>query len=144
MRHVHRRLRSRSTRVIIAAASIGAVAVGAFAAVSAAPPDDSAPTTTVRAFNDPIEARLAAEGVLVPLVRQRHNTAIDEGACSRPDSSDPGSTFVCYGLRDDNTVIALRATIRQQATITMELIEPDPAPVDIGAPDGDTGNGNGG
>lgn len=88
-----------------------------------APPTSPGPATTENpGFDTGAEASLAAEQLLAGFVESEFDVVITEPACSTPPTGAVGETFVCFGLKPDELVIALRASIGEEQLVSLELI----------------------
>ena len=86
------------------------------------------PTTHPTGFVDSAEARDAAQTLVPMYIQKEYGAAVTDAACSLPPTGAVGDEFVCYALRQDDLVIALRATIGDQQLITLALITDQGAP----------------
>ena len=123
--------RSRLTAIAAATAVAAAVVTPIAVAARGAEPSTAAPTTTVPHFASGAAASTAAVGLIRPYIESQFDIDVGDVACSEPDSGDEGAEFVCYGLKPDELVIALRATVAAEKVITLDLITnqlPPPAP----------------
>jgi hypothetical protein len=99
----------------------------AAAAPTSAPADPAAsaseaPTSTEPRFPDGSAARVAAVGLIGSYLESQMGITITDAACSEPPTGAAGETFVCYGLKPNNLVIALRATIGAERLIALDVI----------------------
>ncbi len=85
-------------------------------------------TTHPTGFVDSAEARDAAQTLVPMYIQKEYGAAVTDAACSLPPTGAVGDEFVCYALRQDDLVIALRATIGDQQLITLALITDQGAP----------------
>jgi hypothetical protein len=133
-----------TVRVAVAGlAGTGAIGIALFTAAAAA--GGTAPTTEVSAtgvessigepttsgvpaFIDGEDARLAAEELLGAYIESELNYVVSDAACSVPASGEVDEPFTCYALKDDDLVVALRATIGPRRLIELELLVDQTAP----------------
>jgi hypothetical protein len=126
-------------RVRLVTAVVTCIGVAGFALVATiAPAGGAAPTTEpastvedsttsgVPAFTDGADARLAAEELIGAYIESQFGVAVSDAACSVPATGAVGDEFVCYALKPDNLVIALRASVGPQRLIELELLFDQP------------------
>jgi hypothetical protein len=126
--------------VRVAAAGLvcaGLVAIGAAATIDAAigarpkaatESSVDTPATTFPAFADGEDARHAAEELLATYIESELGFPVTDAACSVPPTGDVGDEFVCYALKANELVVALRATVGPQRLIELDLLVNQTAP----------------
>ena len=90
-------------------------------ATTAAPTSAEAPTSSTPLV-DAATVSLAAESLIAPYIESQYSLAVTDVACSTPATGDEGEQFVCYALRPEDFVIALRATIGGDQVVALSLI----------------------
>lgn len=87
-----------------------------------ADPATTGEPTTTPAFSDGDDARLAAENLIASYIDSQFDVTVSDVACSVPETGEVGEEYMCYALKPDDLVIALRATIEPDRLIALELV----------------------